>query len=65
VPDTRYPQRERRSPGNWYEASHHAHVVKQSDEPTTVEQALSAPDAELWKHAMDEEMASLAENKTW
>jgi transposase InsO family protein len=65
VPDTRYPQRDRRSPGNWYEASHHAHLVKQSDEPTTVEQALSAPDAELWKHAMDEEMASLAENKTW
>jgi len=65
VPDARYPQRDRRSPGNWYEASHHAHLVKQSDEPTTVEQALSAPDAEQWRHAMDEEMASLAENKTW
>lgn len=65
VPDARYPQRDRRSPGNWYEASHHAHHVKQTDEPTTVEQALSAPDAELWQHAMDEEMASLAENKTW
>jgi transposase InsO family protein len=65
VPDARYPQRDRRSPGNWYEASHHAHHVKQTEEPTTVEQALSAPDAELWKHAMDEEMASLAENKTW
>ena len=65
VPDARYPQRDRRSPGSWYEASHHAHFVKQSDEPTTVEQALSAPDAELWRHAMDEEMASLAENETW
>jgi gag-polypeptide of LTR copia-type/Integrase core domain/GAG-pre-integrase domain/Domain of unknown function (DUF4219) len=65
VPDARYPQRDRRSPGNWYEATHHAHLVKQSDEPTTVEQALSAPDAELWRHAMDEEMASLAQSNTW
>ena len=65
VPDARYPQRDRRSPGNWYEATHHAHHVKQTDEPTTVEQALSAPDAQLWQHAMDEEMASLAENNTW
>jgi len=35
------------------------------DEPATVQQALSGPDAQHWKQAMDEEMASLAENKTW
>ena len=38
-----------------------AHVI----EPTTLEEALASPDADLWKQAMDEEMASLLANKTW
>jgi hypothetical protein len=63
--DLRYPQRERRAPGNWFEATHHAHSAMETDEPTTVEEALSKPDAEQWKRAMDEEIASLAENETW
>jgi hypothetical protein len=34
-------------------------------EPATLEQAMSSEEAELWQQAMDEEMASLAANKTW
>ena len=34
-------------------------------EPTTMEEALASEQAEEWKHAMDEEMASLLANKTW
>jgi hypothetical protein len=63
--DVRYPQRERRAPGNWFEVTHHAHAAQDTGEPTTVEEALSRPDADLWRRAMDEEMASLAENETW
>jgi hypothetical protein len=36
-----------------------------SSEPNTVEEALSGDDAESWKLAMDEEMASLMSNGTW
>ena len=34
-------------------------------EPTTYQQAVSGKQSELWKNAMDEEMASLLANKTW
>lgn len=34
-------------------------------EPTTVEEALASDQAELWRQAMDEEMASLHTNNTW
>jgi hypothetical protein len=34
-------------------------------EPKTCEEALSRPDAELWQGALEEEFASLLENKTW
>jgi hypothetical protein len=34
-------------------------------EPETYSEAISGPDAELWAKAMEEEMASLIENKTW
>jgi hypothetical protein len=34
-------------------------------EPATLEEALSSPDADLWRRAMDEEMASLLANNTW
>lgn len=35
------------------------------DDPLTVEEAMSRHDSESWKSAMDEEFASLQENKTW
>jgi hypothetical protein len=61
VPEARYPQRQRQGPGQWYVA----HLAEAAAEPATVEQALAGPDAELWRRAMDEEMASLAEHQTW
>jgi hypothetical protein len=35
------------------------------DEPKTHNEALSSPQAEQWRKAMDDEMASLLANKTW
>jgi len=58
---SRYPVRARRPPGQWYAAN----VATVNDEPATVEQALSRPDADMWRHAMDEEMTSLLANETW
>jgi transposase InsO family protein len=34
-------------------------------EPTNIKQALASEDAELWRAAMDDEMASLLQNETW
>lgn len=34
-------------------------------EPQTYEEALACPDAKLWQKAIDSELASLYENKTW
>ena len=36
-----------------------------TEEPSSHEEAISAPDAAQWKLAMDEEIAALAENSTW
>ena len=58
----RYPGRERAPPKQWFKAN----VARVSaDEPTTLAEALAAPDSELWQRAMDEEMASLHSNSTW
>lgn len=35
------------------------------NDPSTVEEALSSPEAHLWKEAMQEEYDSLMENRTW
>jgi hypothetical protein len=35
------------------------------DEPTTLEEALSSDQAELWQQAVNDEMASLIANGTW
>jgi hypothetical protein len=63
VADVRYPRRERRAPGPWFQAANAA--VEDSEVPSTAEEALSRPDADLWRGAMDEEMASLHKNQTW
>jgi hypothetical protein len=42
-----------------------AGAIKGSDEPATMEEALSRSDADIWKHAMDDEIASHMENQTW
>jgi hypothetical protein len=59
----RYPGRERRVPTEWFRAN--VAVEEVVVEPQTYEEALAGPDAEMWKKAMDEEMASLMENGTW
>jgi hypothetical protein len=39
--------------------------VNLTDEPQTVKQALSGPDAKHWKEAMDSELKSLSDQQTW
>jgi hypothetical protein len=34
-------------------------------EPKTLDKALSSPEAEFWREALEEEFASLQENQTW
>ena len=55
-PERRYPLRERRSPGDWFKAALSTEELK---EPTTYNEAVSGPDANIWEKAMDEEMTSL------
>ena len=62
---SRYPGRERRQPGEWYKAQALAAQCTQLEEPQTYAEALQSPNAEQWTAAMNEEMASLQENKTW
>jgi transposase InsO family protein len=69
-PAARYPARERQPPGQWYTANSAQHdlpagATSAATEPTTEQEALSRPDADMWRRAMDEEMASLTENETW
>lgn len=45
--------------------SNHSANLATLMEPSTMEEALSGEDADLWRRAMDEEMASLLANKTW
>jgi len=41
------------------------YMSKDKFEPKTYAQAMSCPDADKWKQAMNEEMQSISENKTW
>lgn len=61
----RYPRRARQQPGEWYVAHAAAADVGDLDTPATVKEALSRPDAPMWKAALDDEVASLLENETW
>ena len=51
--------RKRNLAGTAYAAA--AHLT----EPTTLEEALASPQADLWRQAMDDEYASLLANGTW
>lgn len=60
----RYPVRERKpkiDPDMYY----YANVAEALGDPMTRSEALSRPDAEEWKKAMDEEYESLMKNGTW
>jgi hypothetical protein len=61
--EARYPRRNRQGPGTWYVAN--AAIKDNEGVPATAEVALSCYAADLWRAAMDEEMASLHKNQTW
>ena len=61
---TRYPSRERRAPREWWKEQATA-MGATVFEPSTFEEAMASDNAEQWRHAMDEEMASLRANQTW
>ena len=58
---TRYG-RASRPPGEWYKANY---VGEAPLEPSSYTEAINGPDADLWRTAMDEEIAALAANNTW
>jgi hypothetical protein len=65
-PGLRRGTRDRKPASEWWKASASAAVGSDAcDEPATVQQALSSDAAEMWKLAMDEEIASLLANGTW
>jgi hypothetical protein len=59
---SRYPRREHRSPGQWYVANA---ASTDNDAPANEREALARPDADMWRRAMDDELASLMANETW
>lgn len=46
--------------GNWVNM-----IVSEPQEPTTVKEALTGPNKEEWKTAMDKELESIERNKVW
>ena len=65
----RYPKRQRQAPLEYWRNEQRvtANSAQTEDipEPSTYKEALSSNQAELWKHAMDEEYTSLMTNNTW
>lgn len=66
-PALRYPQRERRQPGEWWKSGGTALAAAVGDltEPTTYEEAMASAASEFWQQAMDEEIKSLLANNTY
>ena len=58
----RYPTRPRGPPKEYWRVYS---AKMDGGEPQSYEEAMAAPDAHLWKLAMDEEIASLMRNDTW
>ena len=60
----------RNAPGEWWKVrvnplAQVAHVSDTEGEPSSYQEAMRAPEAEKWRFAMEEEMASLRANGTW
>jgi hypothetical protein len=60
----RYPKRERK-PREFPDMVLYQAVCVPLEEPTSVEEALSSPEREQWKQALDEEYRSLQINEAW
>jgi hypothetical protein len=58
-PSQKYPNKD------WLTTNFLSEQPPEKVEPKTCKEALSGPDAELWQGALEEEFASLLENKTW
>jgi hypothetical protein len=59
--------RERRIPERYTPSDFHSNFSLSitDDDPRTVREAVDSKDGNLWKRAMDEEMASLDKNEAW
>ena len=58
--------RERRPPPEWWKTANAAFAfLGAASEPTSFEEAVSAPDGDMWKAATDSEMTSQLENRSW
>lgn len=58
------PQRQRRTPTEWWKAQHYANLAA-TDEPRSYNEAIQSEEASEWKVAMDAELKSLKDNQTW
>ena len=54
-----------RPPTQWWKTGNAAFAFLGSSEPSTFQEAVIAPDGELWKAALDAEYQSQMENKSW
>ena len=53
-------------PGEWWANPAFAlNATTKPEEPTSYQEAMDGPDADLWRTAMDEEINALAANNTW
>ena len=61
--ESRYPRRSHKRTEFYVPGD--AHIAVQSPEPTSSAEALSSPQSDHWRKAMDEELASLKSHDTW
>ena len=40
-------------------------ILQDNDEPNTIEEALSSPNKDKWRNALEDEMESMKENQVW
>jgi hypothetical protein len=67
TPVLRRSDRERRLPERYSPSNFHSNFALSitDDDPRTVREAVDSEDGNLWKGAMEEEMASLDKNEAW
>jgi transposase InsO family protein len=63
--EPRYPKRARNPPTEWYRVQTPRVHMAVVPEPTTMQEAMSSANASDWQEAVNSELRSLEENKTW